>query len=239
MERRSLLLNLGVALMVGGAVVCIAAPAEARTGAWALGPAAVAAKADAAGEQHSGSSTHAAHGAEAEQSPIDPLNWRTDLAIWTAVVFLLLLLVLGKFAWGPIATNLEKREQRIADQIAAAERERAEARQLLEQYQQQLDQAGKQVQQMLDEARRNAEHTGQQIVEKARAEAEAEHRRRLEEIDQAAADAIKELARRSTDLAVELAGKILRAQLDPAAHTRLIEQAVAQFTKGEASPSTN
>src|SRR5687767_84850 len=43
----------------------------------------------------------------------NPLEFQTDLAIWTAVVFVVLLLVLSKFAWGPIVAGLEKREQRI------------------------------------------------------------------------------------------------------------------------------
>ena len=49
-------------------------------------------------------------------------SWKSDLAIWTAVVFLVLLAILWKFAWGPIAEGLDKREQEIADQIAEAER---------------------------------------------------------------------------------------------------------------------
>ncbi len=235
MERQSLLPRWSVVLVVAGALVW-AGTATASTALWAVGGVAVAAD---PGAGHGGGSTGAEQGGEKEGPPVEPLAWQTDLAIWTAVVFVLLLVVLGKFAWGPIATNLEKREKRIADQIAAAERERTEARKLLEQYQQQLAEAGRQVQQMLDEARRNAEQTGQQIVEKARSEAEAEHRRRLEEIEQAAADAIKEVARRGADLAVELAGKIIHAQVDRAAHARLIEQAVAQFTKDGVSPSSN
>ena len=52
----------------------------------------------------------------------NPLEFRTDLAIWTGIVFLVLLLVLWKFAWGPIASGLDQREQAVADQIAAAEK---------------------------------------------------------------------------------------------------------------------
>src|SRR5437870_13521471 len=50
----------------------------------------------------------------------NPLAVDPDLAIWTAVVFLLLLLVLGKFAWPQITEALEERERKIADNIAAA-----------------------------------------------------------------------------------------------------------------------
>ena len=107
------------------------------------------------------------------ESSITPLptSWEeveSDLALWTAVVFVLLLLVLGKFAWRPIANGLQKREQRIADEIASAERSNAEARDLLKEYEKRLGAAGEEVRQMLDAARRDAEQVGQRIVAFAR-----------------------------------------------------------------------
>jgi len=163
-----------------------------------------------------------------------PTTWEeveTDLALWTAVVFVVLLLVLWKLAWRPIVGGLQKREQRIADEIASAERSNAEARGLLREYEKRLAAAGEDVRQMLDAARRDAEQVGRQIVEKAQADAKAEHRRALEDIDQAAANALKELAQESAALAVDLAGRIVNRQLDPAAHSQLIEQAVTDFSK--------
>ena len=167
------------------------------------------------------------------QVDLNPLEWNRDLAIWTAVVFVVLLLVLRKFAWGPIVAALDKREQGIADQIASAGRTNEEARQLLADYQAKLAQCGDEVRQMLDEAKRDAQKVGQQIVDKAKEEAHAEHRRALSEIDLATSAALKELAERSALLAVDLAGKIIDARLDPAAHARLIEQAVARFSRNE------
>ena len=51
----------------------------------------------------------------------------------------------------------------------------------------------------------------------------------MHEIDTATTGALKELADRSAALAVDLAGKIVQSRLDPQAHSRLIEQAVARF----------
>ena len=47
----------------------------------------------------------------AAQAKLDPLAWKSDLALWTAVVFLLVLVVLGKFAFGPIVKALDQREK--------------------------------------------------------------------------------------------------------------------------------
>ncbi len=169
---------------------------------------------------------------EGQEAPdLNPLTWRSDLAIWTAVVFLVLFAVLWIFAWGPIARGLRKREQRIGDEIASAERSNAEARQLLDEYQKKLAASGDEIQQMLENARREAEKAGQKIVEKARTDAEAEHQRMLGEIELATAGALKELAERSATLAVELAGKIVAQELDPKAHSQLIRQTVDRFSK--------
>src|SRR2546426_4173378 len=49
------------------------------------------------------------------------------LSFWTALTFLILIVVLGKFAWGPILQMLETRERTIADAIESAKKERAAA----------------------------------------------------------------------------------------------------------------
>lgn len=176
---------------------------------------------------------HAAPAAEGggEEGSLNPLDFQKDLAIWTAVIFLVLMGVLWKFAWGPIAGGLEKREQRIADEIASAERSNAEARQLLEEYQQRLAATGQEVQAMLQAARRDAEQAGHEIVDKAKAEARIEHQRAMGEIELATAGALKELAEQSAALAVGLAGKIVRSELDPKAHSQLIAQAMSDFSQ--------
>ena len=46
---------------------------------------------------------------------LNPVDWRTDLAIWTLVLFLLVLAILKKYAWGPISEGLQKRENGIVE----------------------------------------------------------------------------------------------------------------------------
>ena len=58
--------------------------------------------------------------------------------LWTLITFVLLLLVLWKFAWGPIVKGLEARENRIKGAIEQAEHDRAESEQLLRQYEEKL-----------------------------------------------------------------------------------------------------
>jgi F-type H+-transporting ATPase subunit b len=166
----------------------------------------------------------------------DPLSVDPDLAIWTLVVFVILLVVLKKFAWGPILEALERREQSVADHITQAERTHEQAKELLADYERKLAGAANQVRELLEEARRDAEHTKQEILVEAKAGAEAERARALRDIEAAADAAMESLARRSSDLAIELAGKILAAQLSKADHARLIQEAMAKFP---ATASTN
>ena len=107
----------------------------------------------------------------------NPLDWKSDLAIWTAVVFVVLLAVLWKFAWKPIAEGLDKREKQMADQIAEAERNNRDARQLLTDYQKKLAASQGEVRGILDQGRREAEQVGQEMLEKARDEGRREHAR--------------------------------------------------------------
>ncbi len=172
--------------------------------------------------------SHPARSAPAEGlNPLD--SWKADLALWTAVVFLLLLVILWKYAWGPIRRALQQREQTIADQIAQAQRQHQQAQELLAQYQQKLAQSQQEIQQMLDEARRQAEQTGRQIIQQAHQQAEADRQKMLQEIHRAKQQAFRELSAEAAALAVQLAGKILQAELQPDRHRQLIQQTLAQW----------
>jgi F-type H+-transporting ATPase subunit b len=178
----------------------------------------------------------ASESAAAEDSGMNPFSlsaWQSDLALWTAVVFLCLMAILWKFAWGPLAEGLDKRERRVADQIAQADAANRQAKDILAEYERKLAAAQDQVRAILDQGRRDAEQLGRQMLDKAKQDTQAEYQRAVKQIDDAAAAAIKELAGRSATLAVELAGKIVRAKLNPADHARLIQEAVAGFTQGK------
>ena len=70
------------------------------------------------------------HGAEGG-NPLNPLeSIRGDLALWTAVTFLVVLAILWKFAWGPIMAGLDKRESYVHAQRTDAEKANADAKAL-------------------------------------------------------------------------------------------------------------
>lgn len=166
---------------------------------------------------------------------MEPQEWKADLAIYTFLVFLVLLAILTKFAWKPINEALEAREHRIAEHIAAAERQNAEAKAMLDEYGKKLAAAQDQVRAILDEARKDAEHAHQELLAKARVDAQSEMDRAKREIDTAKGQALKELAEKSTDLAIGLAGRIVGKELQTVDHARLVQEAIAGLPSGDAS----
>jgi F-type H+-transporting ATPase subunit b len=218
-------LRVGLVVLLG-----LAVPLTLATGttvAQEHGEAAHGAAEHGAGDSHGGGEGHG--GAPS------PMTIDFDLAIFTVLIFAILLAVLWKFAWGPISAALDLREQKIADNIAAAEQCNVEAKHLLAGYEAKLAAAREEVRGILDEARRDAEHAGQELIAKARADAQAEIQRGKHEIETATSQALNELAKTSANLAVDLAGKIVSAKLNTADHTRLIEEALASFPKGDHS----
>ena len=166
-----------------------------------------------------------------EGGSVNPLALSKDIAFWTAVVFIITLLVLGKFAWKPIVEGLDKREQGIADQIAQAEKMNQDAQLTLAEYKSQLADAKAEVAAMIEQARQSAEKSRQLILEKAKADAEAESKRAKTEIELAKKEAMQQLADNAADLALVLAGKICQKDLDKSAHAKLINEAVENFQK--------
>jgi F-type H+-transporting ATPase subunit b len=190
-------------------------------------------------DSHGGHGGHG-HGGDGNHTEIstNPLEFKADLAIWSFVVFVLLFILLGKFAWGPIANVLDEREKGIEYKLAEAARANEEAKSLLAEHEKKLAAAAEEVREIMEEARRDAETTHNDIIAKAEAEAEAREARAERKIETATAVALKELAERSANMAVDLATKAMQDNKGSIDHDRLIEQALAMLPSNE-SPENN
>ena len=111
---------------------------------------------------------HAHVGAPAHEPPVfDPQNWRYDLSVYSLVVFLLLVAVLAKFAWGPVLAALDQREETIRRNIEEAEAARVRSGQLLAERAAKLDSVQDEVREILAEARRDSENNKTEIMSAA------------------------------------------------------------------------
>ena len=171
--------------------------------------------------------------AEESEAKLDPLAWRSDLAIWTAVVFFLLVVVLTKFAFGPIVKALDKRERDELDRLASTEKANADAKALLELYRQKIEGSEEEVRNILGAAKADAERRANQLIAEAKDAAQSERERAVEEIRAASEAALNELAATSAELAANLAGKIIQEEIDidPSKRERLISNAVESLTR--------
>jgi F-type H+-transporting ATPase subunit b len=150
------------------------------------------------------------------------------LMIWTLVLFLIVMYVLGKFAFPRIREALEKRANAIRENIEAAERQRREADELLDEYRKRLREAREQADDIVARARKASETAvaeattdgkakREELVAAARKDIETETRRSLEQI-----------RREVADLTVLATEKVTRKTLDQADQRRLVEEALAE-----------
>jgi F-type H+-transporting ATPase subunit b len=150
-------------------------------------------------------------------------------AVWTLVIFLLVVLVLGKFAWGPLLSGLQQREEFIRRSLKEAKEDREAAEARLAEYEAKLADAGAQAVAIVDEGKRNAEQARASIEEKARDEADRMVERARREIDLAKQSAIKDLYATSSELATEIASRILQRELNAEDHERLISDSIKEL----------
>lgn len=156
-------------------------------------------------------------------------------ALWTVLVFCIVLWILGKYAWGPILTALQGRERFIRDSLEQAKGAREEAEARLAEYEAKLAAARQEVDAMLEEGRRDNAAMRQREEERAREETEKMLARARREIDIAKETAVKDLFDRATRLSVEVAGRILEREVSAADHSRLIDDAISALDTKKAN----
>jgi len=153
-----------------------------------------------------------------------PFEVNFGMFFWTWVVFILLFLVLKKFAWPSIVRLTEERERLIAKQLDEAERLNAEAKQTLEEHRKLLEGAKAQAHELIAEAKTFGEKEREQILAKARREHEQLLERARREIEAERERAVMQLRREAVDLSLAAAGRLIRRRLDSETDRRIVEE---------------
>jgi F-type H+-transporting ATPase subunit b len=146
--------------------------------------------------------------------------------IWTVCVFVVLLLVLRKWAWGPIVKGLQAREDGIKDDIEGAKSARTEAQELLDKYKQQMDEASKEVQRKISEANERANALYEQRKGEVETDLDAMKNKAKSEIEQERQKAVQELRQEVVEIAIIAAGKVIGQALKAEDHRDLIEREI-------------
>ena len=168
---------------------------------------------------------------EGGANPFSLVTPNPGLAIWAFIIFTLLIVILGKFAFKPIATALKEREQSIEASLAQAEKARLEMANLTAKNQELLDQAKEERAKILAEARTVADKLKAELLEKAKAEAAKTVADAKLAIDVEKKAAIAEVKNTAGALALEVAEKLLRKNLANDADQKALAEALVKETQ--------
>ena len=154
------------------------------------------------------------HAAAAQEHASGPLTVEGGLMFWTIVIFLLLLVVLKRFAWPAILGAVEAREQALERQLAEAARDREQAAALLAEHQKLIGDAKSQAHGIIVEARSVAEKDRALAIEKTRQEQEELLARARREIGAERDRAVAELRREAVDISLAAATRLIEKRMD-------------------------
>src|SRR5687768_8233594 len=156
-------------------------------------------------------------------------------ALTTLIIFVLLLIVLGKYAWGPIVTGLKVREDKIRKDIKDAEDARARAEATLREYSDQLATAEGKIRDMMAKASADAEKLATNLRMQAQQESEEIKERANRDIEAARKAAVTDIYAQAADLSTNIAEKILRRNLNADDQRALVNESLERLqTVGKA-----
>jgi len=153
----------------------------------------------------------------------------TGLSTWTLLVFGGLVLVLGKYAWGPILEAVDAREKGIQSALDEAAGRNDEAARLLAEHKEQLADARRQANELIAEGKAVGESVRADIEERARVEGQAIVERARAEIERERDAALDALRKESVELALAAASRLLQEKLDQDKDRQLVERYLSEI----------
>ncbi len=159
------------------------------------------------------------------------LEINPGLIIWTIASFIVLVAVLSKFGWKPMIQALSEREDKIRSALEQADKARLEASELLKKNEENMARAEEEYQKMMRDSRAMADKVKEEILGKAREQAQQELQRATEEIQRNVDSARQQLRSEVADLAVRAAEKILDETLDAQKQKKVVDSFLTQLPK--------
>src|SRR5512137_858592 len=162
------------------------------------------------------------------------MDLNPGLTLCTAITFLLLIVVLGKYAFGPIVKMLDEREKNIRDAIDQAKNERAEAEKLLAQQKESLLKAQREAAELAKRSQQEMEAYRSQLTAQAKKESDELVASARKQIEEEKSKAVAELRAQVADLAVGAASRIVKSSLDDKTQRQLVDEYIKDLPAGRA-----
>ncbi|PZR07283.1 MAG: ATP synthase F0 subunit B [Archangium gephyra] len=156
---------------------------------------------------------------------------KPGLIIWTWITFIIVAIILRKFAWGPLLSAVEGREKNITNAIESAKRERAEAEKLLAEQKTAIAAARQEAADAVRKTQADMEKFREELMSKARKEADSLKDDATRAIAEERTRAIAEIKGEAVKLSIAIAEKLLSEKLDDAKHQQLAQQFVTDLGK--------
>lgn len=170
-----------------------------------------------------------------EGAGISPFAGNVGNAIWTLIIFLIVVVVLGKFAWGPILSLLKEREEFIHKSLVDAKRDRDEAEARLKDYAAKLQSSQSEALAIVERARQDADRLRDELRQRAQSEADAMIKKTEREIEAQTAQAVRQIRQEAVDLSVTIASKLLQRNVTKEDNEKLIADALKEIESASRS----
>ena len=151
------------------------------------------------------------------------------LFIWTILTFLVLLGLLAKFAWRPLLTALESRQEAIKKSLEEADRAKQEMSRLNNESAKIIEEARVEGASILTKTRSDAERLREELRSKAKEEADTIVRNAQQQIQLQTRQALQDIRHEVADISVMIASKLLERNLVKADNDRLIDETLKQI----------
>ncbi len=151
------------------------------------------------------------------------------LYIWTIATFLVLVWLLGKFAWRPLLAALERRQDAIKKSLDDAQQAKQELERLHVESRKILAEARVQAETILSETRSDAARLRDELKQKAQAEAAGVVKNAERQIEMETARALQQIRNEAVDISIAIASKLLQRNVSKEDNERLIEETFKQI----------
>ncbi|MFP4105669.1 MAG: F0F1 ATP synthase subunit B [Phycisphaerae bacterium] len=166
----------------------------------------------------------------AESGDMSEKTGNIGQAIASLLIFFILLAVLGKFAWKPIAKQLRNREESISEALKRAEKREQETQDLLRHYRARMDYAEAEAEEILARSRKEASEAREKILDGAREEARRSAEKARADIERAKKAAMRDLYGTTAELATDVAASVMQGSLTEEQRRKLLEQSLSEIS---------
>ena len=159
------------------------------------------------------------------------LDVNPGLIFWTAITFIILVLIMKRVAWKPIITALDNREKEIADSLNKAEQAKMDAQKILEENQASLAKAEEESKKIIDESRIFADNLKNQMIRESKEQAQKIIGDSSAEIERMKNAAFEELKNQIAEISIIAAEKIMKENIDAEKNKKIVQKYLTEISK--------